>query len=160
VEGTCWYTGSLEEIYLKNVSTENRASFVYTDNVRPDPAANIRVFDFIRPSGRRYFAELMSGLLNSDGANFDVTQWDGFEVQLLVAGSARAFFLTYISPLPASLGYGTRHGSVYLLLGGMELDMVVPSCWLAVVVLALLSTLRLRASVLRERVPSLFAREG
>jgi hypothetical protein len=85
--GSCWYKGSLEEIYLKNVTTETRATYVYTDNVRPSPAANVRIFDFVKPEGRSYFAVLMSNLLNSDGANFDVTQWDGFEIQLLVAGS-------------------------------------------------------------------------
>lgn len=36
------FGGSLEEIYLKNVSTENRVAYVYTDNVRPDP--NERVY--------------------------------------------------------------------------------------------------------------------
>ena len=81
VNGSNWYNGSLEEIYLKNVSTESRTAYVYTDNVRPNPGDNVRIFDFLRPSGRNYFARLMSTLLNSDGVYFDVTQWDGFEIQ-------------------------------------------------------------------------------
>ena len=85
-DASAWYNGSLEEIYIKNVTTESRSAYVYTDNVRPNPADNVRLFDFLRPAGRSYFAGLMSDLLNSDGANFDVTQWDGFEIQLLVAG--------------------------------------------------------------------------
>lgn len=45
------------------------------------------VFDLNRASGRAYFSSLMSRALNADGASFDTTQWDGFEVSLVMAGS-------------------------------------------------------------------------
>ena len=45
------FAGSLEEIYLKNVSTEYREAYIYTDNVRPDPAEKVYVFDLMRDSG-------------------------------------------------------------------------------------------------------------
>ena len=80
------FAGSLEEIYLKNATTENREAYIYTDNVRPDPAGKVYVFDLNRPSGQAYFATEMSKMLNSQGANFDTTQWDGFEILFVMAG--------------------------------------------------------------------------
>ena len=45
------FAGSLEEIYLKNVSTELREAYVYTDNVRPNPADRVHLFDFSTEQG-------------------------------------------------------------------------------------------------------------
>lgn len=61
-------------------------SYIYTDNVRPNPAERVYVFDLDRPSGRTYFAQSLSAVENGDGANFDVTQWDGFEILLVMGG--------------------------------------------------------------------------
>lgn len=68
------FHGALEEISLKNISTEAGVAYVYTDNVRPDPAQRVYLFDLNRESGRRYFATSMSKVLNAHGANFDTTQ--------------------------------------------------------------------------------------
>jgi hypothetical protein len=72
-----WFRGALEEIYLKNVSTEYRQAYIYTDNVRPNPAEKVYLFDLNRDSGRDYFATQMSNVLNTEGVGFDTTQWDG-----------------------------------------------------------------------------------
>jgi hypothetical protein len=72
-----WFRGALEEIYLKNVSTEDRQAYIYTDNVRPNPAEKVYLFDLNRDSGRDYFATQMSNVLNTEGVGFDTTQWDG-----------------------------------------------------------------------------------
>ena len=50
------WQGAMEEIYLKNVSTENRQVYIYTDNVRPSSAGNVRVFDRSTAHGRSYYA--------------------------------------------------------------------------------------------------------
>jgi hypothetical protein len=76
-----WH-GSLEEVYLKNISTEFRQVYRYTDNVRPTSASNVRVFDLSTDHGRKYYAGVMSHILNA--ADFDTTQWDGFEILLLM----------------------------------------------------------------------------
>jgi hypothetical protein len=91
------WEGAAEEIYLKNISTENRQVYIYTDvrpaiisatfgfysltacrcgsqNVRPTSAGNVRVFDLSHPHGRTYYAHVMSNILNAGGANFDTTQ--------------------------------------------------------------------------------------
>ena len=83
------FAGALEEIYLKNVSTEDRKAYLYTDSVRLAPSAQggvagAYVFDLTRPAARKWYAEAMARLLNT--ADFDVTQWDGFEINFLVAG--------------------------------------------------------------------------
>ena len=43
------FSGSLEEIYLKNVSTEAREAYIYTDNVRPNPAEKVFVRVLFEP---------------------------------------------------------------------------------------------------------------
>ena len=80
------FEGALEEIYLKNVSTESREAYIYTDNVRPDPAEKVYVFDLARQTGRDYFARVMSKMLDAEGNNYDATQWDGFEVLFVIGG--------------------------------------------------------------------------
>ena len=76
------WAGAMEEVYLKNVSTEHRRVYIYTDNVRPTSAGNVRVFDLSTAHGRTYYAGVMSNILNA--ADFDTTQWDGFEILLLM----------------------------------------------------------------------------
>ena len=76
------FHGQLEEIYLKNCSTESRQVYIYTDNVRPTSSGNVRVFDLSHAAGRTYYATIMSSILNA--ADFDTTQWDGFEILLLM----------------------------------------------------------------------------
>ena len=50
------WQGAMEEIYVKNVSTEHRQVYIYTDNVRPTSAGNVRVFDLSTAHGRSYYA--------------------------------------------------------------------------------------------------------
>ena len=74
------FAGALEEVYLKNVSTEQRKAYLYTDNARCAASAQggvdgAFVFDLVRPSARQWYAENMARILNA--ADFDVTQWDG-----------------------------------------------------------------------------------
>jgi hypothetical protein len=114
------FVGALEEIFVKNVSTESRPSYVYSDttqslNMSPPPDARralwtacaprrpgdnvratmagsqpfkepgVRVLDFTREAARKFYATKMAGLLNEGG--FLATQWDGFEVNLLMGAS-------------------------------------------------------------------------
>eukprot|EP01052_Picozoa_sp_SAG31_P042695 SAG31_NODE_6861_length_1868_cov_1.112493_2_plen_176_part_00 len=58
--------------------------FADTDNVRPTAAGNVRVFDLSTSRGRSYYATVMSNILNAGGVDFDTTQWDGFEILLLM----------------------------------------------------------------------------
>jgi len=60
--------------------------YIYTDNVRPDPADKVYVFDLNRDTGREYFAGVMSKVLDAEGANYDTTQWDGFEILFVIGG--------------------------------------------------------------------------
>jgi hypothetical protein len=62
----------------------NLPRFTDTDNVRPTSAGNVRVFDLSTAHGRTYYATVMSNILNAGGVNFDTTQWDGFEILLLM----------------------------------------------------------------------------
>lgn len=86
------FTGSMEEVCLKNVSTDTRVAYLYADNVRamsgsgrPDDSRGAYVFDFSRQSARSWYAAAMSHILNQ-GGGFDATQWDGSEINLLIAG--------------------------------------------------------------------------
>lgn len=42
------------------------------------------MFDLSTAHGRTYYATVMSNILNAGGVNFDTTQWDGFEILLLM----------------------------------------------------------------------------
>ena len=78
--------GSLEELYLKNVSTEARPAYRFSDGVRPE---GTYLLDLSRPEGQHQFASRVAALLNSaPGVTFGATQWDGFAKQLLIAGES------------------------------------------------------------------------
>ena len=114
--------GALEEIYLKNVSTEDRPAYLYTDNARNAASAQgglngAYVFDFTRQTGREWYANAITTVLNA--AEFDVTQFDGFEVNFLIAGwdwahSPATFSagMYRLAPAPDwyALGFPTRWG--------------------------------------------------
>ena len=87
------FHGQLEEIYLKNCSTESRQVYIYTDNVRPTSGGNVRVFDLSHAAGRTYYATIMSSILNA--ADFDTTQ---------VRAPASAFVLTPLNCRGVAVG--------------------------------------------------------
>ena len=75
------FTGALEEIYLKNVSCENRIGYMYADNNR---RLGTYLLDLSREVGRRKFASLIAAPMVE--TPIAAVQYDGFEKLALIAG--------------------------------------------------------------------------
>jgi hypothetical protein len=71
----------MEEIYVKNVSTESRVGYMYADDNR---VLGTYLLDLSRPEGRSYFARTVAGAI--DVATPAAVQYDGFEKLQLIAG--------------------------------------------------------------------------
>lgn len=56
------FLGALEEIYIKNVSTEHRVGYLYADNNR---VLGTYLLDLSRPAGQAYFAKTVSTAINT-----------------------------------------------------------------------------------------------
>ena len=75
------FAGALEEIFLKNASTENRVGYVYADNNR---RAGTYLLDLSRADARRAFAAHAAA--PAIDASIATMHWDGFEKLQLIAG--------------------------------------------------------------------------
>lgn len=74
------FAGSIEELYIKNVSTENRPGYVYADSNR---VAGTFLLDLDTDAGRALFAARVAAVTRL--ANFSAVQYDGFEKLQLIA---------------------------------------------------------------------------
>lgn len=74
------FRGGIEEIYLKNVSSENRLAYLFADDNR---VAGTFLVDLTREAGRAYFASAINAVL--DQAPFVAVQYDGFEKLQLIS---------------------------------------------------------------------------
>lgn len=68
------FKGAMEEIYLKNVSAENRAAYLFADDNRMGGSFLI---DLTRPAGQKLFAAAVCSVINS--ANISAVEYDGME---------------------------------------------------------------------------------
>eukprot|EP00937_MAST-01D_sp_MAST-1D-sp2_P002385 g2385.t1 len=75
------FKGALEELYLKNVSTENRLGYMYADQNRK---MGTYLLDLTRAAGRARFAALTAAPMAL--APIAAVQYDGFEKLQLIAG--------------------------------------------------------------------------
>jgi hypothetical protein len=75
------FEGALEELYLKNVSTETRVGYMYADDNR---RLGTYLLDLSRAPGRKKFAELIAAPMTE--TTIAAVQYDGFEKMSLIAG--------------------------------------------------------------------------
>ena len=64
----------MEEIYVKNVSTESRVGYMYADDNR---VLGTYLLDLSRPEGRAYFARTVAAAI--DEATPAAVQYDGYD---------------------------------------------------------------------------------
>eukprot|EP00041_Stephanoeca_diplocostata_P019095 m.405729 g.405729 ORF g.405729 m.405729 type:complete len:1069 (-) comp21209_c0_seq2:189-3395(-) len=74
------FHGAVEEIYLKNTSTEHRVGYMYADDNR---VRGTYLLDLSSRAGQDYFAKSISNVLNL--GDFAAVQYDGFEKLNLIA---------------------------------------------------------------------------
>lgn len=72
--GAHHFNGSIEEIYLKNVSAEHREAYLFADDNRMGGSFLI---DLTRPAGQRLFASAVNSVINQ--ANISAVEYDGME---------------------------------------------------------------------------------
>jgi hypothetical protein len=77
-----YFQGALEEIYLKNCSTENRMAYMYSDDNR---IQGTFLIDLSSAKGREFFATSIVNVLKQ--ANFSALQYDGFEKLQLIGAT-------------------------------------------------------------------------
>jgi hypothetical protein len=72
--GKLLFKGSIEEIYLKNVSAESRPAYLFADDNRMGGSFLI---DLTRPAGQQLFASAVCSVINQ--ANISAVEYDGME---------------------------------------------------------------------------------
>lgn len=77
---TSHFLGAIEELYVKNVSTEARAAYTYSDDNR---LHGTYLIDLTREAGQALFADALGAIFAQ--ANFSVVQYDGFEKLQLIS---------------------------------------------------------------------------
>ena len=75
-----YFHGALEELYIKNTSTENRPAYVFADDCR---SSGTFLMDLATDAGRMLFVNQTARVLNL--ANFSDVQFDGFEKLQLIS---------------------------------------------------------------------------
>ena len=74
------FHGALEELYIKNVSTESRSAYIFADDCR---SAGTFLIDLTTEDGRALFVNETVRVLSL--ANFSDVQFDGFEKLQLIS---------------------------------------------------------------------------
>jgi hypothetical protein len=77
-----FFHGAIEELYLKNCSTENRPAYLYSDDNR---VQGTFLIDLGSSKGRDFFATSIVDVLKQ--ANFSALQYDGFEKLQLIGAT-------------------------------------------------------------------------